>query len=433
MLRKSVNGFLLVLIIGIAMLPQLVGAQSASSASVYLDGNPLAFEHEIVEVNGYTYVPFRNLFEALNVTIGWNASTKTITGQADSNTLELQIGSLTALVDGKSVILDAAPFVRNGTSYVPLRFASQSLGLLVQWYPAERAIRLSKNYVTLNIKNALGDKVTNEEVSVQVVAKERQQEPYSLDHRQATVEITGLLPEREYEVSVQIKDTYRYVQPKPFVFVYKAGTNVLPDLLLEDAPSDQLRGTVTDSDGNPVPNVSLTLHDMDTQGDESIPVIPDEKGLYSLPRLIAGHKYFIFVKLKGIEERTILLGHLANVPKYAVPGYSEFTYKPGMKSFPSIVVPKVQWTGNIALQDGAISAIVSLFDEKTGKEICYSYYYSGQYALGGMVEGRKYRITIYPVYYSNPGMQSKPLIWEHYYFTYDPAVPAPNFPVMANK
>ncbi|RIE04430.1 hypothetical protein D3H35_07550 [Cohnella faecalis] len=429
-MRKTVRIVALFLVFGIMALPRLVGAQPASPASVYLDGSPLSFEHEVVEVNGYNYVPFRNLFEALNVTIDWNPSTKTIIGQSNSDTLELQIGSLTALVNGKSVILDAAPFIRNGASYVPLRFASQSLGLLVQWYSAEKVIRLSTNYVTLNIKNVLGDKVTNEEVSVRLLAKEPQQEPYSLDHRQATMEMTGLLPEREYEVSVQVKDSLRFIQPKPFTFVYKAGMQVLPDLMLEDAPSDLLRGTVTDEDGNPVPNLTLMVLD-ENAGEETLNkvntlVYPDEKGRYSLPNLIAGHRYNISVqKLSNYRAGE-------PYPDHAYPWVPPFTYKPGMKSLPSIVVPKAQWVGNIALSDGIISAIVFLNDED-GTQISHSPYYGGKYVLGGMVKGQKYRISYMLIRLSSAAPLDQSPLWSAYWFTYDPAAPAPDLPITPNK
>lgn len=47
----------------------------------------------------------------------------------------LEIGSTTALVDGREVELDAAPRIENGRTLVPIRFVAEALGHRVDWEP----------------------------------------------------------------------------------------------------------------------------------------------------------------------------------------------------------------------------------------------------------------------------------------------------------
>ncbi|WP_430734263.1 copper amine oxidase N-terminal domain-containing protein [Fodinisporobacter ferrooxydans] len=53
------------------------------------------------------------------------------------------MGSQTAAVNGKSVSLDAAPQIFNGSTYIPLRFVAESLGKSVTWDAANDAVELN--------------------------------------------------------------------------------------------------------------------------------------------------------------------------------------------------------------------------------------------------------------------------------------------------
>ena len=59
--------------------------------------------------------------------------------------LGLTIGESTAVVNGKTVLLDAAPYIDKvtGRTLVPLRFISEQLGAVVAWEPLTRAVTLT--------------------------------------------------------------------------------------------------------------------------------------------------------------------------------------------------------------------------------------------------------------------------------------------------
>ncbi|WP_165845006.1 stalk domain-containing protein [Candidatus Cryosericum terrychapinii] len=90
-----------------------------------------------------TLLPIRALIEALGGSVEWNASTKTATVMLGSRTVALTIGSKTALVDGKPVALDVAPMIVKGRTFLPLRAVAENLGLDLAWEPISRTISLT--------------------------------------------------------------------------------------------------------------------------------------------------------------------------------------------------------------------------------------------------------------------------------------------------
>lgn len=55
----------------------------------------------------------------------------------------LYIGKVIAFVNGKEIKLDAAPFIKNGRTYVPLRFISEAIGGTVIWDGNEKKVMIT--------------------------------------------------------------------------------------------------------------------------------------------------------------------------------------------------------------------------------------------------------------------------------------------------
>lgn len=79
------------------------------------------------------YIPFKAIFEPFGVKATWTAKTKTISAAKTAFALTLVINSKIAKLNGKNVALDAAPTVIAGSTFVPLRFVGESLGVTVQY------------------------------------------------------------------------------------------------------------------------------------------------------------------------------------------------------------------------------------------------------------------------------------------------------------
>lgn len=93
-----------------------------------------------VNEDGRVYVPFRAVFEALGAIVEYDKESDTITAQKGDTAVQFVIGSTDVTVDGKTVTTDAASFVRDGRTYVPVRFAAQSLGVTVGWDAARQTV-----------------------------------------------------------------------------------------------------------------------------------------------------------------------------------------------------------------------------------------------------------------------------------------------------
>jgi hypothetical protein len=93
--------------------------------------------------DGRTLLPIRALIEALGGSVQWNASTRTATVMLGSRTVALTIGSTTALVNGTPITLDVAPMIVGGRTFLPLRAVAENIGLDLAWEPISRTISLT--------------------------------------------------------------------------------------------------------------------------------------------------------------------------------------------------------------------------------------------------------------------------------------------------
>lgn len=95
-------------------------------------------------VNGRTQVPLRLIGEKLGATIGWNNAERMVTYTTNDVVIKLWIDKTIATVNGVSVTLDAAPFIVNGRTVVPIRFVSENLGASVEWISETKEIIITK-------------------------------------------------------------------------------------------------------------------------------------------------------------------------------------------------------------------------------------------------------------------------------------------------
>ena len=95
-------------------------------------------------VNDRTMLPIRIVAESLGGTVTWNGELQRVTIQKGADVILITIGEDTAYVNGTAVKLDAAAFVENGRTYLPLRFISETLGAQVVWNEAEKTVTITK-------------------------------------------------------------------------------------------------------------------------------------------------------------------------------------------------------------------------------------------------------------------------------------------------
>ncbi len=124
-------------------LPLPSQAQTPAPIHVVLNGTPLIFTGTPPQqIKGSTLVPMRGIFEALGATVRFDKATQTVYGQKGATAIVLPVGALTATVNGQPQPLPLAAQLVHGTTLVPLRFISQSLGASVAWNPATSTVTI---------------------------------------------------------------------------------------------------------------------------------------------------------------------------------------------------------------------------------------------------------------------------------------------------
>lgn len=89
-------------------------------------------------------VPMRNIFEELGADVKWDEASKQVTATKGDTTIVLTVGSKKATINGQVVEFDIETQIRNGRTYVPVRFVSEALQAEVTWDTNERVVRITK-------------------------------------------------------------------------------------------------------------------------------------------------------------------------------------------------------------------------------------------------------------------------------------------------
>ncbi len=98
-----------------------------------VDGMPVVNDVAPVIRNERTMLPIRFVAEALGADVAWDDDADKVTITKGDVVIEIFIGQPFALVNGNPVQLDAAAFIENGRTYLPLRFVAEVLGATVLW------------------------------------------------------------------------------------------------------------------------------------------------------------------------------------------------------------------------------------------------------------------------------------------------------------
>lgn len=94
-------------------------------------------------LNGRTLVPVRYLADELGAQTTWDAATQTVTVTVGSTTIDLVIGSTTLTVNGTASQMDVAPLINNGRTYLPARYVAEALGAAVAWNPSTQTVTIT--------------------------------------------------------------------------------------------------------------------------------------------------------------------------------------------------------------------------------------------------------------------------------------------------
>ncbi|MGG1639066.1 copper amine oxidase N-terminal domain-containing protein [Paenibacillus sp. NRS-1760] len=134
----------------VMMLGSMTTTVSAASlpptfVTVVMDGKKLWFPdaQAFIDENQRTLVPVRFVAEALGAKVGWEAESRSVPIQKETQSIRLTIGSNIATVNGAEESFDTQAVMQGGRTFVPLRFVSEILGMAVEWDDKTNTVFLS--------------------------------------------------------------------------------------------------------------------------------------------------------------------------------------------------------------------------------------------------------------------------------------------------
>ncbi|MCR8633832.1 copper amine oxidase N-terminal domain-containing protein [Paenibacillus radicis (ex Xue et al. 2023)] len=126
----------------IAIIPAQVSAQETSKIHVYIQQELQQWDPSPFIKDGSTMVPMRALFEKLGFLVTWDADKQTAKAVRGGLSISLSINRGTAMVNETVYYLDVTPSLENGSTFIPLRFVSEAAGADVAWNESNRSVQV---------------------------------------------------------------------------------------------------------------------------------------------------------------------------------------------------------------------------------------------------------------------------------------------------
>ncbi len=158
---KNILGLLLVLLLS----STTVTAQS--DIKIYLRNQLQNFSTKPYIQQGVTMVGMREIFEALQANVDWNAEERSITAVRGDQEIKLYIDRRQAYINQLPHEMAAAPTIRGNKTYVPLRFISEVFGERVEWNNQNKVIHIGRIFTTEAQSTTV--KVGQKKVKIQLV------------------------------------------------------------------------------------------------------------------------------------------------------------------------------------------------------------------------------------------------------------------------
>lgn len=141
------------------------GYKIQSPIKIYVNGHFLKSDQPPILFGDRVFVPVRVIAEDLGAKVGYNKEDMTVTIEKDHTSIKLSIGDDMAWISNEKksgpALLNAAPFLKNNRTYLPLRSISELFGMHVDWNGAKRSVYINEeSYLAdyINEDNA-GDEV----------------------------------------------------------------------------------------------------------------------------------------------------------------------------------------------------------------------------------------------------------------------------------
>lgn len=116
------------------------------STKLVVSGIPLTFKSDLrdgvpyIDGQNRFMVPLRKCLEGIGATVGYDSDSQVIAAAGNGISLTCRIGQKELTVNGTSVQMDTTAQIREGRTYVPVRFIYEAFGKTVVWNSSLRTV-----------------------------------------------------------------------------------------------------------------------------------------------------------------------------------------------------------------------------------------------------------------------------------------------------
>ncbi|MBC8080724.1 MAG: N-acetylmuramoyl-L-alanine amidase [Gorillibacterium sp.] len=143
-MKKIVVALLSLTAVLLFFLPSMTHAAANTPVQLYLNGEKLEPAVLPYESKGTTMVPLRVITESLGAYLKWDKSDRDkVTVIKDGLTVVLRANSTIGYVNGEEVRFPAAPVIKSGITMLPIRFLAEKFSFKVAWKSTENAVLMN--------------------------------------------------------------------------------------------------------------------------------------------------------------------------------------------------------------------------------------------------------------------------------------------------
>ncbi|NOJ73937.1 copper amine oxidase N-terminal domain-containing protein [Paenibacillus alvei] len=156
-MKKRLSKLLLVAILSACIIPNQLFAQSSNReyAEINVDGINLKLSNKAFIEDGVTYVPFKDLFDELNMKVTYDQNTKEVSGKNELLSMKFTIGKPSVTINGVMQKADAS-IVEKGVTYVPINYLNKKGTQLKvsQKYAHSNIMKIEGRMIRKKIRNS---------------------------------------------------------------------------------------------------------------------------------------------------------------------------------------------------------------------------------------------------------------------------------------
>ncbi len=140
---KKILNFLLVICFILTTTITVFSQTQIVDTNVYFNETKLDFSNDVLNIDGSTYFPMRELLNNLGVeddNIHWDPDLRAVTIFANNTITMFVIDDMTIIENGSPYEVTTPPIIYNNSTYLPIRPVAKACGFNIHYDEATRTI-----------------------------------------------------------------------------------------------------------------------------------------------------------------------------------------------------------------------------------------------------------------------------------------------------